>query len=289
MRIYGVDVEVVESRLEVGRRLKKRLVELGVLQAVPLEDDLPALDIDLLDYPVEHITFYRTAETGEIPWRLVVDRDQGRILGRDEELVMVPLVAVSGSKAGYLAVGRVADHVLAVAVAGVPSLPPGEHRLSFVSLDLEVESVSLVILQRMEPYRFTALVDYHRCILGGRLLPRSLLGRDEDVAGRCAGRVRVHLDGGRAEIRSRAERPRLSRPPWRGCRRGGRGRPATKGAGERDPCGPGRDGPEKPSTRDPCPEFPVSRPLAQIRPLISHQRRKGVDTWPAPLYTSGSH
>src|SRR5215212_4008625 len=210
MRIYGVDVEVVESRLEVGRRLKKRLVELGVLQAVPLEDDLPALDIDLLDYPVEHITFHRIAHRDGVPWHLVVDRDQGRILGRDEELVMVPLVAASGIKAGYLAVGMVADHVLALAIAGVMTLPPGEHRLSLVCLDLEVEGVSLVILQRMEPYRFTALVDYHRCILGGRLLLRSLLGRDEDVAGRRAGRVHVHLDGGWVEIRARAERPRLS-------------------------------------------------------------------------------
>jgi hypothetical protein len=40
------------------------------------------------------------------------------------------------------------------------SLPPGEHRLSLVFLDLEGESIGLGILQRMEPDRLTAGVDY---------------------------------------------------------------------------------------------------------------------------------
>src|SRR5215211_1376754 len=51
-RIYGVDVEVVESRLEVGRRLEERLFYSDVVQAVPFEERLAGLDVELLDYPV---------------------------------------------------------------------------------------------------------------------------------------------------------------------------------------------------------------------------------------------
>jgi hypothetical protein len=54
----------------------------------------------------------------------------------------------------------VEDDVLALAVTGMHSLPPGEHPLSLVCLYLEGESIGLGILQRMEPDRLTAGVDY---------------------------------------------------------------------------------------------------------------------------------
>src|SRR5215213_10546287 len=230
MRIYGVDVEVVESRLEVGRRLKKRLVELGVLQAVPLEDDLPALDVDLLDYPVEHISFHRISHRDGVPWNLVVDRDERRILGRDEELVMVPLVAVFGSKAGYLAIGVVADHVLALPVAGVVTLPPGEHRLSLVWLRLEVHHIHSLVLQEVQPHGLPVVVEDHATVLARPFLVRPVLRGDEDAAGSSIVRRRGDLDDRRMEIRTRAEAPRLPHRAGCGGRPGAWGGIAAQGA-----------------------------------------------------------
>jgi hypothetical protein len=60
--------------------------------------------------------------------------------------VVVALVAVAGPEAGYFAVGAIEDHVLALTVTSMQSLPPGEHRLSLVCLDLEGESIGLGIL-----------------------------------------------------------------------------------------------------------------------------------------------
>ena len=74
--------------------------------------------------------------------------------------MVVSLIAVSGRKAGYLPIGMVEDDVLALAVTGMHSLPPGEHPLSLVCVHLEGESIGLGILQRMEPDRLTAGVDY---------------------------------------------------------------------------------------------------------------------------------
>src|SRR5215211_4240304 len=140
----------------------------------------------------------------------------------------------------------------------------------------------------MEPYRLAVLVDYEGCVLGGGFLLGTLLGREEDVAWRGAGRVRVGFDGGRVEIRARAEGSRLSGPPGRGGRTGARGRLATKGARECGPGGSGRDGPEEPSTRDPRSGSPDSRPLIQVRPRTSRQYRREADTRPAPLHSRGS-
>ena len=108
LRIYGVDVEVVESRLEVGRRFVVGLIQPDVLQAVPLEEHLSGLDVDLLDYTVENFSVYGTADAREGPGHFAVDRDQCRILGRDEELVVVPLEAVACPYPLYLPVGVVA-------------------------------------------------------------------------------------------------------------------------------------------------------------------------------------
>src|SRR5919107_2240732 len=247
MWIYGVDVEVVESRLEVGRRSVERLVQLDVVETVPLEEHLPTLDIDLLDYPFQHRTVDGAPHTGQVPTHLTVDRDQRRILGRDHELVVIPLVAVAGSDSRYFPVGMVTDHILALTVSRVVSLPPGEYPLSPVRLDFEVEGIGLGILQGMEPHRLSAGVDDQRRVLGGGLLPRTLLRRDEDVAWRGAGQIRAHLDVGRAKVGARTESSRLTLPLRRGGHPRVRGRTATKGAGECDQDTSGRDGPEKPT------------------------------------------
>src|SRR5215211_7898397 len=127
--------------------------------------------------------------------------------------MMVSLVAVACSEPGYLAVGMVEDHVLALAKAGVVALPPGEHPLSLVGLHLEVESVFLIIaLKGMEPYWLPAIVEDHRCVLARTARPRLLLRGDEDVTRRRTLRLRPYLDGGWAEIWTRTEGPRLLPP-----------------------------------------------------------------------------
>src|SRR5215218_6257857 len=210
MYVYGVDVEVVEGRLEIGWWFEIRLLKGNVLQAVPLKEHLAGLDIDLLDYPVEHSAVRRTSYVGQIPRHLTVDRDQRRVLWRDEELVVVALVAVAGPDPLYLPIRVVHEHVLALAKPRVESLPPGEHLLSLVSLHLEVERVFLVItLQRMEPYRLPAVVDDQRRVFAGGARPGFFLRGDEDVTGGRSASLRPYLDDWRPELRTRTEGPRL--------------------------------------------------------------------------------
>src|SRR5215203_2235625 len=121
----------------------------------------------------------------------------------------------------------------------------------------------------MKPDRLAGIIDDHRCVLAGAFLSWPLLRGDEDVTGSRIGRVHVHLDDGRAEIRARAESPLLPRSPRLSSRPSARGRPATKGAGQCDPGGSCRKGPEKLSTCDPCSQVLVSCPLTQIRPLVA--------------------
>src|SRR5215208_2657630 len=182
-----------------------------MLQAVPLEEYLARLDVELLSYPVEHITVYRITLRNEVPWHLVVDRDQGRILGRDEELVVVLLVAVGSRKAGYLAVGAIQDHVLALAVSCVVSLPPGEHHLTLVCLRPEVHHIHTLVLQEAQPHGLSVVVEDHAPVLPRTGLTGSVLRGDEDVAGSSITPPRDHLDDRRVEIRTRAEAPRLPR------------------------------------------------------------------------------
>src|SRR5215207_7949514 len=214
--VYGIDVEVVERRLEIRWWFVIRLLKGHVLQAVPLKEHLAGLDVDLLDYPVEHSAVRRAPYGGQIPRHLTVDRDQRRVLGRDEELVVVALVSVAGPDPLYLPIRVVHEHVLALAKPRVVSLPPGEHRLSLIGLHLEVESVFLIItLQGLEENRLTAIVDDQRCVLAGAARPGFFLRGDEDVTGGRTASLRPYLDGWRAELRTRTEGPRLLPP----CRR----------------------------------------------------------------------
>src|SRR5215218_2414894 len=125
-----------------------------MIEAVPLEDDLSALDVYLLDDTLPQLVVLQAAERGEIPGHRAVDRDQCCILGADEELVVVPVAAVAGTEAGYLAVGMVEDHVL------VYPVHPGEHALAAVALHFEVMCASVPALQRTEPHHLTAIVNY---------------------------------------------------------------------------------------------------------------------------------
>src|SRR5215203_3899318 len=107
-----------------------------MIDTVPFEDDLSALDVELLDDTLPQRVVLQAAERGEIPGHRAVDRDKCCALGADEELVVVPVTTVAGTEAGHLAVGMVEDHVL------VYPVHPGEHALAAVALHFEVVGAS---------------------------------------------------------------------------------------------------------------------------------------------------
>src|SRR5215212_907307 len=264
--IYGVDVEVVKG-------LGVRLIEADVVQAVPLEYNLPGLDFDLLDDPVEYLAVCSIPPHGAVPGQLVVDRDESRVLGRDEEFVVVPFVAVSGRKAGYLAVGAVEDHVVALSVARVEPLPPGEHRLSPVRLRPEVHDIPSLVLQQVQPHGLSVVTEDYATVLPRTVLVRSVLRGYEDVAESGIVRLFGRLDDRRVEIRARAEAPRLSHRGGRGGRPDAWGRIAARNAAECDQRSAAGRGPQEPPTRDPGAQAvvtfsPLPRPLLRLTFLV---------------------
>src|ERR671916_14699 len=104
-----------------------------MVEALPLEERLASLDVELLDDPLHRHAASGAADGGEIPWHRVVDRDQCGVLRADEELVVVSVVAVGSADPCYLAVGMVEDHVLAW-----HGFDPRKDGLSPVALHLEV-------------------------------------------------------------------------------------------------------------------------------------------------------
>src|SRR5215212_1287292 len=107
-----------------------------MIEAMPFEEHLPTLDVYLLDDTLPHPVVLQAADRGEIPGHGAVDRDQRGVLRADEELVVVPVAAVAGAEAGYLAVGMVEDHVL------VYPVHPGEHAIATVALHSEIVRAS---------------------------------------------------------------------------------------------------------------------------------------------------
>src|SRR5215213_5314007 len=238
-----------------------------LFRAVPLKEHLAGLDVDLLDYPVEHSAVRRTPYGGQIPRHLTVDRDQRRVLGRDEELVVVAVVAVAGPDPLYLPIRVVHEHVLALAKPRVESLPPGEHLLALVRLHLEIERVLLFItLQRMEPYRLPAVVDDQRGVFAGAARLGFFLRGDEDVTGGRTASLRLYLDDWRPELRPRTEGPRLLPPYRRSDSPGARARLTAQGASQRDPDATGSHSLKESSSRDPRAQSFVL-PICRVGPL----------------------
>src|SRR5215208_7457776 len=106
------------------RRLDVGLLDADVFQAVPLEDDLPGLDVHLLDDPFPGHAILRATDRGKVRSRRGVGRQERGVLRGDEELVQVPPQAVARAHPGYLAVSAIEDHMLAEAMPGYdPALP----------------------------------------------------------------------------------------------------------------------------------------------------------------------
>src|SRR5829696_6352953 len=198
--VYGVDVEVVVEIVRIIGRLDVGLLDSDVLQAMPLEDDLPDLDVHLLDDPFPDHAILRAANRGEVRSLRSVGHQERGVLRGDEELVEVPTVTVARAHSGYLTVRAIEDHILADAVPGRDlALPPSEHGSAFVVLHLEVPCGSVPA----KPHELPLVIDYHWAVL-----PGALLDGQEDVAWGGIVRVRCcHLDSGRTQVGARAEGP----------------------------------------------------------------------------------
>src|SRR5918993_2367761 len=199
--VYGVDVEVVVDVLGILGRLDVGLLDSDVLQAMPLEDDLPGLDVHLLDDPFPDHAILRSTDRGEVRSLRSVGHQERGVLRGDEELVEVPTVIVARTHSGYLTVRAIEDHILADAVPGRDlALPPSEHGSAFVVLHLEVPCGPVPA----KPHELPLVIDNHWTVLSG-----ALLQSDEDVPRsdlfvrlRCS-----HLDGGRTQVGAREEGP----------------------------------------------------------------------------------
>src|SRR5919112_2708555 len=108
--LYSVDVEVVEGRAGVLRRLAVGLLDAHVLQAEPLEEHLPGLDVELLGDSSPHQAVFRAPDRGEVRPCLGVGRQERGIMGSDGELVQVSTVTVARLDPLYLPVRAVEDH-----------------------------------------------------------------------------------------------------------------------------------------------------------------------------------
>src|SRR5829696_2123465 len=145
----------------------------------------------------------RAANRGQIRSRRGIGRQEGGVLGGDQELVQVTLVAVARAHPGYLAVGVVEDDVLADAVAqNYPAFPPGEHGPAPVALDPEVPRGAVLA----KPYELPLVVDDHRAVLAC-----ALLQGEEHVVRRGALRLHRNLDCCRAKVGARTEGPHALR------------------------------------------------------------------------------
>ena len=70
LHVYGVDVEVVVEIVGIFGQLDVGLLDADVIEAVPLEEDLPGLDVHLLGDPFPHHAVLRAADRGEVRSRL---------------------------------------------------------------------------------------------------------------------------------------------------------------------------------------------------------------------------
>src|SRR5215213_8393340 len=99
---YGIGVEVVEPRAPILRHRGIALIKTYMLDAMPFEEHLAALDIKLLNDSLPHPAVLQATDRGEIPEHRAVDQDQRGVLGTDEELMVVPVAARQGTEPLHL-------------------------------------------------------------------------------------------------------------------------------------------------------------------------------------------
>ena len=187
-------------------RLRVRLGRVDLVGAVPFEQHLTGGDVDLLHDPVEDLPFLRSSHRRDVPRPRLVDRDQGRVPLRDQELVDVAREAVACRHGRDRVVGVVHDLVVAVADAvDRAAAPPGQDGLPEVRLNAEVGDA--LRIERLVPDEPPAVVDDHQA-----RSPDVLLRGEEDVARRRVGCGGLDLHDRRLEIRARLKVLRRGRP-----------------------------------------------------------------------------
>src|ERR671917_2881384 len=92
VHVYGVEVEVVDAGTAILQKRSIGLLKAHMVEALPFEEQLSGLDVQLLHDALPRYAVLPTAEGAEVPRHRVVDRDQGGVLWADEKLVMVPVV-----------------------------------------------------------------------------------------------------------------------------------------------------------------------------------------------------
>src|SRR5215208_4751313 len=134
-----------------------------MIYAVPLEEHLPGLDVQLLDDALPGYAILGASDGGEVPWHRVVDRKQCCVLRADLELVVVPVVAVGSPEPCYLAVGAIEDHVLALVLAWC--FHPSEYGGAPERVPLEGPRRSSRALQGTDPHEGATVVEDQRAAL----------------------------------------------------------------------------------------------------------------------------
>ncbi len=151
-----VQMEVVERLAALGTVVA--LLEGDGVEAVPLEQQAPRRDVDLLDHVVEHLAVALASDGAQVASDRAVGGHQRRPLRGDRHVVDVGAVAADGADAPDLAIRLVEQHVLAVPPpGGEAALPVGEHRPTAVGLDVDVEHLGAG-LARLEPHRAAAVI-----------------------------------------------------------------------------------------------------------------------------------
>ena len=194
-----VEVEVVDVAGRPDLR-DVRLVDADMLVAPPLEQHAPARDVDFLHDPGHEARHVRRRD-------LAVDRDQRRVLRREQQLVQVTMAAASRLHARNLVVGRVEDDPAAAVRAEDGALVPRQDGAALVRLHAHVHRRGRA--ERQEPDRLAMVVDDERpgmaLAVRRRLVSARRSGdverREEDRARRRARRGDVDGDDGRVEVR----------------------------------------------------------------------------------------
>src|SRR5581483_322474 len=133
-----VDVKEVKRAPTVRSTLG--ITERYVPKRVPFPQHLTRRHVDLLNNTVEHPPVTTAAQSREVPAHRYVRGYERRAAVREQELVQVCGVAITGADRSDPPVGAIKDHVLAHAVGGGQrSLKISDHRLTAVALNLHVK------------------------------------------------------------------------------------------------------------------------------------------------------
>ena len=229
-----IDVVRVPDSLRWHRNL--RLAQRHVVEHVPLEDELPGLEVDLLDRRVLERALLRAAVGGQVDRHLLGHGEDRRPTRGEEDLVAIGGEAVAGEDRCDPPVvlvihvkprARLRGTRRQVRVLGRDRdrpLPPRQNRFAEVALGAEVDDL-LAAGRLLKPDGIAASVEDQRSWLPDQRVRRGAMERIDEDQSRRRARAR-DVDGHVRRVQSgrRHEAPRARL--WQGS--GG------AGAGQRD-------------------------------------------------------